>query len=90
MTQVTDPASAKVSNTGINTFLKGTAMKLNVGGIDRILRIVLGLVLIGLAATGSVGAWGWIGVVPLATGLIGWCPPYAVFGWSTCAMKNKS
>ena len=50
-------------------------MKSNVGGIDRVLRIVLGLVLMGLAATGTVGLWGWIGVVPLATGLIGWCPP---------------
>ena len=65
-------------------------MKSNVGGIDRILRIVLGLVLIGLAATGTVGLWGYIGAVPLATGVIGWCPPYALFGWSTCAMKNKS
>lgn len=64
-------------------------MKLNVGGFDRVARIVLGLVLIGLAATGTVGAWGWIGVVPLATGAIGWCPPYAIFGFSTCAMKNK-
>jgi hypothetical protein len=64
-------------------------MKLNVGGIDRVARIVLGLVLIGLAATGTVGVWGWVGVVPLATGAIGWCPPYAIFGFSTCAMKNK-
>lgn len=65
-------------------------MKSNVGGIDRVLRIVLGLVLIGLAATGTVGLWGWIGILPLATGLIGWCPPYALFGWSTCALKSKS
>ena len=65
-------------------------MKSNVGGIDRILRIVLGLVLIALAATGTVGLWGWIGIVPLATGAIGWGPPYALFGWSTCAMKNKA
>lgn len=65
-------------------------MKSNVGGIDRILRIVIGLVLIGLAATGTVGMWGWIGVVPLATGAIGWCPPYALFGWNTCATKSKA
>ena len=65
-------------------------MKSNVGGIDRILRIVLGLVLIGLAATGAVGLWGYIGAVLLVTGVIGWCPPYAIFGWSTCAMKNKN
>ena len=44
-------------------------MKLNVGGIDRVLRILVGLVLIGLAATGTVGWWGWLGIVPLATGL---------------------
>ena len=64
-------------------------MKSNVGGIDRILRIVAGLVLIGLAATGTVGMWGWLGVVPLATGAIGRCPPYAIFGFNTSAMKNK-
>ncbi len=63
-------------------------MKSNVGGIDRILRIVLGLVLIGLTLTGSIGVWGWLGVVPLATGAIGWCPPYAIFGWNTCSMKK--
>lgn len=64
-------------------------MKTNVGGVDRIARAVLGLVLIGLAATGTVGIWGWLGVVPLVTAAIGWCPPYAIFGWSTCAMKDK-
>lgn len=65
-------------------------MKSNVGGIDRILRMVIGLVLVGLAATGAVGWWGWLGVVLLATGAIGWCPPYALFGWSTCATKDKA
>ncbi|MEO8024445.1 DUF2892 domain-containing protein [Polaromonas sp.] len=62
-------------------------MKSNVGGIDRILRITIGLVLVGLAATGTVGWWGWLGVVPLATGLVGWCPPYALLGFNTCKMK---
>lgn len=65
-------------------------MKLNVGGIDRVLRILVGLVLIGLAATGTVGWWGWLGVIPLATGLFRWCPPYAMLGLSTCSMKNKA
>lgn len=64
-------------------------MKVNEGGLDRGLRIVAGLVLIGLAATGTVGAWGWIGVVPLATGLIGWCPAYSIFGMSTCSTKPR-
>jgi hypothetical protein len=65
-------------------------MKLNVGGIDRIARIAAGVVLLGLAATGTIGVWGWIGVVPLATGAIGWCPPYAIFGWNTCSTKTPS
>jgi hypothetical protein len=63
-------------------------MKLNVGGIDRIVRIVAGLGLIGLTLTGNIGVWGWLGVVPLATGAIGWCPPYAIFGFNTCSMKK--
>ncbi|MBF0323703.1 YgaP family membrane protein [Magnetospirillum moscoviense] len=59
-------------------------MNKNVGGIDRILRIVAGIGLIGAAATGLVGVWGFIGVVPLATGLIGWCPAYLPLGIKTC------
>lgn len=63
-------------------------MKLNVGGVDRGVRIVAGLALIGLAATNTVGWWGWLGIVPLATGAIGWCPPYAIFGINTCSTKS--
>lgn len=59
-------------------------MKCNVGGIDRILRIVVGIVLIALALTGVIGVWGWIGVVPLATGALGWCPAYLPLGIKTC------
>ena len=62
-------------------------MKSNVGGIDRILRIVAGALLVLLAASGQVGAWGWIGLLPLATGLVGWCPPYGLLGINTC--KNR-
>ena len=62
-------------------------MKVNVGGIDRVLRIAIGVVLIGLAFTGTIGWWGWLGVVPLATGLIGWCPPYAMLGFNTCKTR---
>lgn len=64
-------------------------MTRNIGGIDRGLRIVGGLVLIGLAATGTTGAWAWLGVVPLATGLAGWCPPYAMLGISTCKTRGS-
>lgn len=59
----------------------------NVGGIDRVLRILVGLALIALAATGTVGLWGYIGVVPLLTGLIGWCPAYLPLGIKTCRAK---
>jgi hypothetical protein len=62
-------------------------MKTNEGTIDRALRVLAGLVLIALAATGTVGVWGWIGIVPLATGLIGWCPAYTLLGINTCPMK---
>lgn len=64
-------------------------MKINVGGFDRIARIVAGLVLIGLAATGMVGVWGYIGVVPLLTGIFKFCPAYAMFGMNTCPMEKK-
>lgn len=63
-------------------------MKANVGGIDRGLRIVAGLVLIGLAVAGIGAPWTWIGIVPLATGLIGWCPVYLPFGLSSCSAKR--
>ncbi|HVK31667.1 MAG TPA: DUF2892 domain-containing protein [Burkholderiaceae bacterium] len=63
-------------------------MKTNVGAIDRIARIAIGLVLIALAITGTIGVWGWIGVVPLATAALGNCPLYSVLGVSTCPAKR--
>ena len=62
-------------------------MTANVGGVDRILRIVAGLVLIALAATGVVGAWGYLGVIVLATGVFRFCGAYTLFGINTCPMK---
>jgi hypothetical protein len=59
-------------------------MSTNIGGIERILRIVVGLALIAIVFVGPTTNWGWIGVIPLATGLIGWCPPYALLGINTC------
>ncbi len=64
-------------------------MKCNAGGIDRVLRIMVGLVLIALAATGKVGVWGWIGVVPLLTGAVGFCPAYTLLGMKTCSVKGN-
>lgn len=63
-------------------------MKSNVGGADKIARIVVGAVLIGLALTGVIGVWGWIGVVPLATGLFNFCPAYTLLGVNTCKLKK--
>ena len=63
-------------------------MSKNVGGIDRSLRIIVGLALIVAAATGTVGLWGYVGVVPLLTGLAGTCPAYKLLGMSTCPMKS--
>jgi hypothetical protein len=66
-------------------------MKKNVGGMDRILRIVIGIVLIGYAVAGpefgldtGYNVWGWIGVVPLGTALVSFCPLYPILGISTC------
>ena len=63
-------------------------MTKNVGCIDKIIRIVLGLALIAATLMGALPVWGWIGIVPLATGLMGWCPPYAILGFNTCKTKN--
>lgn len=63
-------------------------MKSNVGGIDRILRIVLGLALVGATLAGAIGPWGWLGVVPLGTALLGFCPVYPLLGINTCPVKK--
>jgi hypothetical protein len=59
-------------------------MKRNVITIDRILRIIIGLTLMGLAGAGIIGVWGWIGVIPLLTGSIAWCPLYTLIGFNAC------
>jgi Protein of unknown function (DUF2892) len=61
----------------------------NAGTLDRSVRIVAGLALIGLAAFGTIGAWGWIGLVPLATGLAGYCPAYRLLGINTCPASAR-
>lgn len=59
-------------------------MTSNVGSIDRILRIIFGLGLISIVFIGPQTPWGWIGVVPLVTALLGWCPAYSLLGIKTC------
>lgn len=61
----------------------------NLGTLDRVLRIVVGLVLIALVFVGPQTPWGWIGVIPLATALIGWCPLYRLVGLRTCPVPKQ-
>ncbi len=60
----------------------------NVGGIDRILRIVVGIALIIATLMGAIGVWGWIGIVPLLTGIFSTCPAYKLLGVNTCKLKR--
>ncbi len=62
-------------------------MKANVGGIDQILRIIVSIALVVAVGTGLLGAWAWVGVIPLATGLMRFCPLYPILGISTCSKK---
>ena len=65
-------------------------MRVNVGGADRAIRIVAGLALIALALFNVIGPWGWIGIVPLATGLFRVCPAYSLLGISTCPTRDAT
>ncbi|PCI48265.1 MAG: hypothetical protein COB49_06175 [Alphaproteobacteria bacterium] len=64
-------------------------MKINVGKLDKILRIVVGIALVASALAGYFVPWGWIGIIPLVTGLIGWCPAYSIFGISSCPLSES-
>ena len=63
-------------------------MNVNVGTVDRAIRIIVGVVLIAAAAMGKIGAWGYIGVLPLLTGLMRVCPAYSLIGVNTCGAKK--
>lgn len=65
-------------------------MKQNVHNIERVVRIVVGLGLLSLVFVGPQTAWGWIGLLPLVTGVVGWCPPYALLGINTREKKSTS
>ncbi|MBK9037672.1 MAG: DUF2892 domain-containing protein [Bdellovibrionales bacterium] len=65
-------------------------MKTNIHSIERVVRIVLGLLLVSLAFVGPANLWFLLGLIPIATGVIGWCPPYAMLGINTCNIgKSK-
>jgi len=61
----------------------------NEGNLDRILRVFVGAAVISLVFVGPQSAWGWVGLVPLITGLVGNCPVYSLFGISTCSIKQS-
>jgi hypothetical protein len=63
-------------------------MKANVGSIDRMIRVLVGLALVGLTLSGMIGVWGWIGVVPILTGTLRFCPAYTLLGIRTCKIAN--
>lgn len=64
-------------------------MKANVGGIDRLLRMVVGAILVALAVTGTIGTWGYLGLIVLATGVFSFCGAYTLLGINTCPMKTE-
>lgn len=63
-------------------------MTKNIGTTDRAIRFAVGALLILLALTGVIGAWGWIGVIPLATAFVSFCPAYRLLGMNTCGIKK--
>lgn len=65
-------------------------LNVNEHPIERVVRVVLGVALVGMAAMGTIGAWGYIGVVPILTGAMGTCPLYTLLGFSTCPVKTKA
>lgn len=67
----------------------GTAMNANVGTIDRVIRVILGVALIAATLAQIIGPWGWIGIIPLGTAAIGFCPAYRLFGLSSCAARTR-
>jgi hypothetical protein len=68
--------------------LEEIIMTVNEGTVDRAIRIIAGLGLLSLVVVGPKTLWGLVGLVPLATGLIGWCPAYSLFGVRTCKVKT--
>lgn len=65
-------------------------MKKNIHQMERVVRVVVGIVLISMAFVGPANLWFLLGAIPLATGLVGWCPPYALLGISTCKLEKKT
>lgn len=63
-------------------------MTRNQGTVDRVFRVLLGVVLLSLVFVGPQTPWGWVGLIPLVTGLVGFCPLYKLFGFNTCPLRR--
>ena len=61
----------------------------NIGGTDRMIRLIVGLALMLCAAVGVIGSWGWLGVVPFSTAILKFCPFYSLFGFNTCRLSEN-
>jgi hypothetical protein len=68
----------------LTLLIGGNAMKQNIHNIERIIRVLLGIIILSLVFVGPKSWWGLIGILPILTGLSGWCPPYQLLGISTC------
>lgn len=92
VTPVTDasrsPAETVCIEANAPNAQSGAAVKINMGTVDRSARVVIGLALIVLTLLGTIGVWGWVGVVLVATAALGNCPLYSVLGFSTCPTKR--
>ena len=65
-------------------------MKINIHPVERVVRVVVGIVLVSLAFIGPANLLFLLGIIPIFTGLVGWCPPYQLLGFSTCPVKKNS
>ncbi len=64
-------------------------MKKNIGSIERIIRVVVGAAIVSLAFVGPQTPWAYLGIIPILTGIVGWCPPYSLLGISTCSRRDQ-
>jgi hypothetical protein len=80
--------SVRFGRTNAPPHLQESFMLTNEGTIDRALRVIVGIALLSLVFVGPQTPWGWIGIVPLLTGIVGFCPAYRLIGLSTCPMKK--
>jgi hypothetical protein len=87
VTKSPTPASDSDIFLCINCNRKEKIMPCNEGKVDRALRVIVGLVLLALVFTGPQTPWGWIGLVPLLTGIFGFCPAYKLLGINTCKAR---